>query len=216
MSRIRNLFVKAVVALSLCLTVTSGFALTKEAPSKLTLDSYIQKYCKKNCVQTSVLRDAILRNAARFTIKTEHILTLVRVESRFVPTAKNASSHGLMQVHTKVHREKFRGKHTFDPDENIRVGSQIFATCLTRNKGDIRKTAKCYNGGGNRFYVSVFMAALKEASTVEIVPEDTLPFFEDSIDPSNKGGSDLSSEAAPLTEVPSLPTKGSTHEQHQH
>lgn len=77
------------------------------------------------------------------------ILAVMAIESRFNPFAASPwGAHGLMQVHTRVHAEKFEpfgGVHAaFDPLSNLRVGAQILHD-VVRQAGSIP--------GGLRLYV---------------------------------------------------------------
>ena len=78
------------------------------------------------------------------------ILAVMAVESRFDP---NASSHagakGLMQVHVKVHSNRFEPfggpQAVYDPPANIKVGAGILSEYVTRY-GDVAAGLKAYVG----------------------------------------------------------------------
>ncbi|MGQ9724672.1 MAG: transglycosylase SLT domain-containing protein [Tepidimonas sp.] len=77
------------------------------------------------------------------------ILAVMAIESRFNPFAASPmGAHGLMQVHTRVHADKFEGLGgtlaTFDPLSNLRVGAEILQEAV-RRAGSIP--------GGLRLYV---------------------------------------------------------------
>ncbi len=83
------------------------------------------------------------------------ILAIVAIESRFNPYAQSsAGAQGLMQVMTRVHRDKYQafgGTHAaFDPISNLRVGVQVLEECIARAGG---------LNAGLRYYVG---AALME------------------------------------------------------
>jgi soluble lytic murein transglycosylase-like protein len=78
------------------------------------------------------------------------ILAVMAIESRFNPFAESpVGAQGLMQVMSKVHREKFAemgGAHTaLNPVANIRVGSLILKEYVARG-GSIEAGLKRYVG----------------------------------------------------------------------
>lgn len=77
------------------------------------------------------------------------ILAVMAIESRFNPFAASPfGAHGLMQVHTRVHADKFDDLGgtlaAFDPLSNLRVGAQILHDAI-RTAGSVP--------GGLRLYV---------------------------------------------------------------
>ncbi|MDT7928612.1 lytic transglycosylase domain-containing protein [Tepidimonas sp.] len=77
------------------------------------------------------------------------ILAVMAIESRFNPYAASPfGAHGLMQVHTRVHADKFDDLGgtlaAFDPLSNLRVGAQILRDAI-RTAGSVP--------GGLRLYV---------------------------------------------------------------
>jgi soluble lytic murein transglycosylase-like protein len=81
------------------------------------------------------------------------ILAVMAIESGFNPFAQSSvGAQGLMQVMTKIHKEKyefFGGKlAAFDPLTNIRIGAEILKTCITKF-GSINNGLKCYVGAAN-------------------------------------------------------------------
>lgn len=78
------------------------------------------------------------------------ILAVMATESSFNHRAQSSKgAQGLMQVHTRVHQEKFRPHggpaRAFDPETSIRVGSQILKQYLDRY-GSARGALKAYVG----------------------------------------------------------------------
>jgi Transglycosylase SLT domain len=78
------------------------------------------------------------------------ILAIMAVESSFNPFAQSAAgAQGLMQVHTKVHDDKFvafGGQHAaFDPISNLRVGVQVLKDCINR-AGSVQEGLRHYVG----------------------------------------------------------------------
>lgn len=81
------------------------------------------------------------------------ILAVVAIESRFNPFAQSsAGAQGLMQVMTRVHRDKydaFGGHHAaFDPISNLKVGVQVLRDCIAR-AGDLESGLRWYVGAAN-------------------------------------------------------------------
>jgi hypothetical protein len=75
------------------------------------------------------------------------------VESSFNPFAQSpVGAHGLMQVMTRVHDEKyeaFGGTHAaFDPVSNLRVGVQVLKECITR-AGSLQEGLRHYVGAAS-------------------------------------------------------------------
>lgn len=80
------------------------------------------------------------------------VLAVMRVESGFRASAHGRGSKGLMQVQTYWHRDKLHGRSPFDPFVSIEVGTQILGDCWRKYSGDLRRTLRCYNGGGDPRY----------------------------------------------------------------
>lgn len=78
------------------------------------------------------------------------ILAVMAIESRFNPFAESpVGAQGLMQVMSKVHRDKFQGlggvKAALNPAANIRVGSLILKDYVKRG-GSVEAGLKLYVG----------------------------------------------------------------------
>jgi hypothetical protein len=79
------------------------------------------------------------------------LLAVIAIESRYNPYAEShVGAQGLMQVMTKVHKEKFdlyaEGQAAaLNPIANIRVGAQILDDCI-RRRGSIESGLACYVG----------------------------------------------------------------------
>jgi Transglycosylase SLT domain len=81
------------------------------------------------------------------------ILAVMAIESRFNPFAASpVGAHGLMQVMTRVHTEKYQGfggtLAAFDPVTNLRVGVQVLHDTI-RRAGSIEGGLKLYVGAVN-------------------------------------------------------------------
>ncbi len=79
------------------------------------------------------------------------LLAVIAIESRYNPYAEShVGAQGLMQVMTKVHKEKFDAfkegsTAALNPIANIRVGSQILRDCIKRRGSEAAGLA-CYVG----------------------------------------------------------------------
>lgn len=80
------------------------------------------------------------------------LMSVAYVESKMNVKARNGSSVGLMQVHLKYHRDKFKGASVYNPYANMFVGAQILRECMDRSKGNVKQALRCYNGGGDKNY----------------------------------------------------------------
>lgn len=76
------------------------------------------------------------------------MLAVMSVESSFDYTARSgAGAIGLTQVIPKWHMDKMpNAAHVFDPKNNIRVGTEVFAEYMRWYKGDVQKALLQYNG----------------------------------------------------------------------
>ncbi|MFT0547104.1 lytic transglycosylase domain-containing protein [Allopusillimonas ginsengisoli] len=79
------------------------------------------------------------------------VLAVIAIESRYNPYAEShVGAQGLMQVMTRVHKEKFDVFYdgtvaAISPVANIRVGTQILKDCIQR-RGSIEGGLACYVG----------------------------------------------------------------------
>ena len=101
--------------------------------------------------------DEVVRNAVRvgkeFDVDPLLILSVIAIESSFNPRAQSSvGAQGLMQVHTRVHKEKFsargKGREQFSIHENLRVGTGILKRYIQKS-GSISGGLKRYVGAAN-------------------------------------------------------------------
>lgn len=100
--------------------------------------------------QTQQMVEFAYRSAREVKVDPWLILAVISVESAFDPTAQSTrGAQGLMQVHTRVHKDKFTpfGGVTaaFDPLANMRVGAQILKGYIARD-GSVEAALKSYVG----------------------------------------------------------------------
>ena len=113
------------------------------------------------------------------------IMAVMATESSFNPRAQSrVGAQGLMQVHTKMHKTRFKPYGSTDtvwePKVNIQVGSSILSDYLKRYGGSERRALKAYVGAarmshdggyGNKVlrrrdeFVSVSVAASSNATS---------------------------------------------------
>ena len=105
-------------------------------------DAQIQRYVGK-----------VWRTAGELEVDPFLVLAVMATESSFNHRAQSSrGAQGLMQVHTRVHKDKFKAhggpQRAFDPDASIRVGSLILKQYLDRY-GSPRGALKAYVGAAN-------------------------------------------------------------------
>lgn len=100
-------------------------------------------------VNSDLIANQIIQNAANQSVPIELIVGTIAVESRFNPLAKSKhGAKGIMQVVTKYHADKIRNRNIFDPKVGIEVGTQILAECYAKHRGNQHRTLNCFNGNG--------------------------------------------------------------------
>lgn len=101
---------------------------------------------------TNMLVSAAYLTANEIKLDPLLILSVMAIESRFNPFAESpVGAQGLMQVMSKVHRDKFEDlggvKAALNPVANIKVGSLILKDYVTRG-GSVEAGLKLYVGAG--------------------------------------------------------------------
>jgi len=101
---------------------------------------------------TDMLVSAAYLTAKEIKLDPLLILSVMAIESRFNPFAESpVGAQGLMQVMSKVHRDKFEElggvKAALNPIANIRVGSLILKDYVNRG-GSVEAGLKLYVGAG--------------------------------------------------------------------
>ena len=127
-----------------------GTVLSREQDN---LAQFISMHYRVAVEQTRVFVDAAYRAAREYRLEPSLILAVMAVESSFDPGAVSpAGAHGLMQVLTRVHVDRFApfggAAAAFDPIANIRVGAQILREYMTR-EGTVEGALRVYVGAAN-------------------------------------------------------------------
>lgn len=117
---------------------------------QLAVSRWISRRYRVAADATHMLVSEAYKNAEKLQLDPLLILAVAAIESGFNPFAESAGgAQGLMQVMSKVHREKFRehgGPHAaLDPVANIRVGSAILKDYVNRG-GSVEAGLKRYVG----------------------------------------------------------------------
>ena len=115
------------------------------------LRSYIaRKYRVASSVAGALINTAFVV-AKEMKLDPQLILAVIAIESRYNPYAEShVGAQGLMQVMTRVHKEKFVDFAdgtiaALHPIANMRVGSRILRDCIDR-RGSIERGLACYVG----------------------------------------------------------------------
>jgi hypothetical protein len=131
---------------------TEGRAIAGMANSQAeALRSYIaRKYKIAHSVAGALINTAFVVGK-EMDLDPQLLLAVIAIESRYNPYAEShVGAQGLMQVMTKVHKDKFEAYTdgpiaALNPIANIRVGSQILRDCIKR-RGSVEGGLACYVG----------------------------------------------------------------------
>jgi len=99
--------------------------------------------------------DLIVRESRKHNLDPYLVAGLIRQESRFESEAvSSAGALGLMQLMPGTARtlagRRMSRRQTFDPETNIRLGTQFLAQLMARFGGNVEKAVAGYNAGGTR------------------------------------------------------------------
>ncbi|QAU35228.1 transglycosylase SLT domain-containing protein [Janthinobacterium sp. 17J80-10] len=117
---------------------------------QMVVSQWISRRYRVAADATHMLVSEAYKNAQKLELDPLLILAVAAIESGFNPFAESAvGAQGLMQVMSKVHRDKFRehgGVHAaLDPVTNIKVGSAILKDYV-RQGGSVEAGLKRYVG----------------------------------------------------------------------
>jgi hypothetical protein len=119
---------------------------------KREVATYLSKKYRVNVDAVSMLVDAAYTTGNDLSIDPLLLLSVMAVESGFNPFAEStAGASGLMQLMSKVHRDKlndFGGANiALNPVVNLRVGAVVLKDCIRRG-GSIADGLRLYVGAG--------------------------------------------------------------------
>jgi Transglycosylase SLT domain len=156
----------------------SELKLTREQQNVV---KFIAARYKVSVDAAKVYVDLAYKSAKQYKLDPHLVLAVMSIESSFVPDAQShAGAQGLMQVLTRVHKEKFIPyggvNAAYDPESNIKVGSQILRDYLVRN-GNEAGALKSYvgaalmdNDGGYGYKVLSQKARIQAAAQGKPIP----------------------------------------------
>ncbi len=124
----------------------------KSARQQQWVTAWLAKRYRVATDATDMLVSAAYLTAKEIKLDPLLILSVMAIESRFNPFAESpVGAQGLMQVMSKVHRDKFEElggvKAALNPIANIKVGSLILKDYVTRG-GSVEAGLKLYVGAG--------------------------------------------------------------------
>ena len=141
----------------------------KSTSKSKTLESFIDKKCSsRECVDKNKLNMTIAKASHKYDVPHNVILGVITVESAFNRKAVSSCGVGLMQICLKWHHEKLKGKNPYLVSTNVDVGTHILKDCLSKNKGSINRSLACYNGGGDKHYVTKVRTAIAEIKQLRL------------------------------------------------
>lgn len=131
---------------------TDAGQIAGDARQQQRVTAWLSKRYRVASDATNMLVSAAYLTAAEIKLDPLLILSVMAIESRFNPFAESpVGAQGLMQVMSKVHRDKFEElggvKAALNPVANIRVGSLILKDYVTRG-GSVEAGLKLYVGAG--------------------------------------------------------------------
>jgi hypothetical protein len=190
----------------------SDLKLTRE---QLNVVKFIAARYSVSVESARVYVDLAYKSAKQYKLDPHLVLAVMSIESSFIPNAQShAGAQGLMQVLTRVHKEKFipYGGVTaaYDPESNIKVGSQILREYLVRN-GSEADALKSYvgaalmdNDGGYGYKVLSQKARIQAAAQGKPIPANpvvNMPILAVSSQMQKAVQNSESGQASALTEV---------------
>jgi len=132
--------------------VSTALDRSPAAREKREVITYLSKKYRVNVDAVSMLVDAAYTTGKDMSIDPLLLLSVMAVESGFNPFAEStAGASGLMQLMSKVHRDKlndFGGPNiALNPVVNLRVGAVVLKDCIRRG-GSIADGLRLYVGAG--------------------------------------------------------------------
>jgi hypothetical protein len=121
----------------------------------------------------------VVEQSAQYARKTfpsqMDILAIIAIESKFNPKAESHGNFGLMQIQSKSHRDKSKGRSLFNISANIQIGAEILNEYYVLMGNNIRAATSSYNVGPGTFlkrkvvstYYDKYRARLQEFSKIQ-------------------------------------------------
>ncbi len=143
-----------------------------------SLRSYIARKYKVAHNVTGALINIAFQVGKEKNLDPQLILAVIAIESRYNPYAEShVGAQGLMQVMTRVHKEKFDNYlegtlAVLNPEANIRVGAQILSDCI-RRRGSLEGGLACYvgaTGPGDGGYGAKVLAERRRIALASGIP----------------------------------------------
>lgn len=105
----------------------------------------------------------------RVGLRPELLLAIMHKESTFQPKVQSPyGAQGLMQVVRRWHREKLhKNESLFDPEVNVRVGTDVLEEYLEWADGDLSKALVKYSGNARGYANTVLSETKKLAQVAE-------------------------------------------------
>jgi hypothetical protein len=160
----------------------SELKLTRE---QLNVARFVAARYSVDVDEAKVYVDLAYKSAKQYKLDPHLVLAVMSIESSFDPDAEShAGAQGLMQVLTRVHKEKFVPfggvRAAYDPESNIKVGSQILREYIVRN-GNEAGALKSYVGaalmetdGGYGYKVLSQKARIQAAAQGKPIPANPI------------------------------------------
>lgn len=156
----------------------SGIVEGMSPAQERALRSYLaRKYRIASSVAGALISTAFVV-AREMELDPQLILAVIAIESRYNPYAEShVGAQGLMQVMTRVHKEKFTEFSdgtiaALHPIANMRVGSRILRDCINR-RGSVERGLACYvgaTGPGDGGYGAKVLAERRRIALASGIP----------------------------------------------
>lgn len=143
------------------------------AASAAEVAAYISRSYRVPMADARQLTSWALEIGAGFDVDPLLLLAIAGTESSFNPKAKNgAGAEGLMQIMTRVHKEKFAAfggaSAALEPYPNMVVGASILSGLISRT-GSVQTALKWYYGAANKSSDNGYGAkVLRERSRLQV------------------------------------------------
>ena|GEM_PF-2881240 len=136
----------------------------------------------------------------RVGLRPELLLAIMHKESTFQPKVQSRyGAQGLMQVVRRWHREKLhKNESLFDPEVNVRVGTDVLEEYLEWAEGDLNKALVKYSGNARGYATTVLSESRKLAQVAEMAAAEVaeVAFIPEPDEPAPVAADELPMQAA--------------------